>query len=37
MATLASLVDRTDKGIPSFKESPERATHVAELARTHGG
>jgi uncharacterized protein with GYD domain len=37
MATFVSLVNWTDKGIAGYKESPERAARVAELARKHGG
>ncbi len=37
MATFVSLVNWTDKGIAAFRESPQRAERVAEMARKHGG
>src|ERR1035437_8379221 len=37
MSMCVSLSNWTDKGIASFKESPERAALAAELARKHGG
>jgi uncharacterized protein with GYD domain len=37
MSMFVSLSNWTDKGIASFKESPERAALAAELARKHGG
>lgn len=37
MARYISLVNWTQQGIASYKESPARAARVGEMARKHGG
>lgn len=37
MATFVSLVNFTDQGIRSFKDSPKRADAFAQLVQKHGG
>ena len=37
MATFVSLVNFTDQGIRSFKDSPKRADAFAQLVKKHGG
>jgi len=37
MATFVSLVNWTDQGIRSFKDTPKRADAFAQLVKKHGG
>ena len=37
MATFVSLINFTDQGIRSFKDSPKRADAFAQLVKKHGG
>ncbi len=37
MATFVSLVNFTDQGIRSFKDSPKRADAFDQLVKKHGG
>ena len=37
MATFVSLVNFTDQGIRTFKDSPKRADAFAQLVKKHGG
>jgi uncharacterized protein with GYD domain len=37
MARFVSLINWTPQGIANFKESPERAAKVGEMARKRGG
>lgn len=37
MATFVSLVNWTDQGIRSYKDTPKRADAFAQLVKKHGG